>query len=68
MAKFAEFTFSVLGRTTVPHPPRLSHIGQTVNATGFAYATCCCALQSLEQFSKRMVPLVERRRVLSLLY
>ena len=23
------------------HPPKLGHIGQLVNATGFAYATCC---------------------------
>ena len=25
----------------VPQPPKPGHIGQTVNATGFAYATCC---------------------------
>jgi hypothetical protein len=27
--------------STVPHPPKLGHIGQTVNARGFANATCC---------------------------
>jgi hypothetical protein len=27
--------------STVAHPPKLGHIGQTVNARGFAYATCC---------------------------
>jgi len=26
--------------STVPHRPKLGHIGQTVNATGLAYATC----------------------------
>ena len=31
---------------TVPHPPKLQHTGQTLNARGFAYATCC-ALQPL---------------------
>jgi hypothetical protein len=30
--------------STVGHPPKLGHIGQPVNARGFAYATCC-ALQ-----------------------
>jgi hypothetical protein len=25
----------------VPHPPKLGYIGQTFNARGFAYATCC---------------------------
>jgi hypothetical protein len=30
--------------STVQHPPKLGHIGQPVNARGFAYATCC-ALQ-----------------------
>jgi hypothetical protein len=32
--------------STVGHPPKLGHIGQTVNARGSAYATCC-ALQPL---------------------
>ncbi len=27
--------------STVPHPPNLGRIGQTVNARGCAYATCC---------------------------
>jgi hypothetical protein len=27
--------------STVPHPPKPGYIGQTVNARGFAYATCC---------------------------
>ena len=26
--------------STVPHPPKPRHIGQTVHARGFAYATC----------------------------
>jgi hypothetical protein len=26
--------------STVPHLPKLGHIGQTVNARGFTYATC----------------------------
>jgi hypothetical protein len=40
-AKFAVISVSALGRTTAPHPPRLGHIGQTVDARGFSYATCC---------------------------
>ena len=32
--------------STVAHPPKLGHIGQTVNARGFTYATCH-ALQTL---------------------
>ena len=36
---------------TVAHLPKLGHIGKSVNARGFTYATCC-ALQ----------PLVERQR------
>jgi hypothetical protein len=31
--------------STVGHPPKLGHIGQTVNGTGFAYATCCTLQQ-----------------------
>jgi hypothetical protein len=31
--------------STVGHPPKLGHIGQLVNATGFAYATCCTLQQ-----------------------
>ena len=27
--------------STVPHQPKPGHIGQTINARGFAYATCC---------------------------
>jgi hypothetical protein len=27
--------------STVPHPPKPGQIGQTVNARGFSYATCC---------------------------
>src|SRR5215216_3428300 len=27
--------------STAPHPPKPGHIGQTVNARGFSYATCC---------------------------
>jgi hypothetical protein len=34
------------GFSTVPHPPKLGHIGQTVNARGFTYATCCACNHS----------------------
>jgi hypothetical protein len=27
--------------STVPHQPKPGHISQTINARGFAYATCC---------------------------
>src|SRR5918912_474875 len=27
--------------STVPHQPRPGHVGQTIDARGFAYATCC---------------------------
>jgi hypothetical protein len=27
--------------STVPHPQKPRHIGQTVNARGFSYSTCC---------------------------
>ena len=59
-AKFAVISVSALGRTTAPHPPRLGHIGQTVNARGFAYAACC-ALQPLgeRQYKGRGFGLVE---------
>jgi hypothetical protein len=32
--------------STVPHLPKLGHIGNTANARGFTYATCC-ALHTL---------------------
>jgi hypothetical protein len=35
------------GFSTVPYPPKPGHIGQTVKARGFAYATCC-TLQPLQ--------------------
>ena len=43
LAKFAErlsSRHSGEAFSTMPHPPKPGHIGQTVNARGFAYATC----------------------------
>jgi hypothetical protein len=49
--EIAPFRHSGEALSTAPHSPKLRHIGQTLNARGFANATCW-ALQ----------PLVYRRR------
>jgi hypothetical protein len=44
LAKFAErlpSRHSGEAFSTMPHLPKLGHVGQTVNARGFAYATRC---------------------------
>jgi hypothetical protein len=40
--------------STVPHPPKLGHIAQTVNARGFAYANRC-TLQLSSRLSQNLI-------------